>query len=77
MPLELGPVATPQAAGVLAQPLAQQRRAVAGDPENERCDQVAMAAASRSDLQPDSGYEGLEGSALRGHNPILHRKDDR
>jgi ribonuclease HI len=29
----------------------------AGHPENERCDLLARAAASRSDLPPDLGYE--------------------
>ena len=29
----------------------------AGHPENERCDQLAVAAASDSDLQVDEGYE--------------------
>jgi len=30
----------------------------AGNPDNERCDQLAKAAASRENLPPDSGYLG-------------------
>jgi ribonuclease HI len=30
----------------------------AGNPENERCDQLAVAAAEGFDLKPDQGYEG-------------------
>ncbi len=30
----------------------------AGHPENERCDQLAVAAAMQSDLIADQGYEG-------------------
>ena len=30
----------------------------AGHPENERCDQMAVAAASGQNLSEDSGYEG-------------------
>ena len=29
----------------------------AGDPENERCDELAVAAASGADLERDDGYE--------------------
>ncbi len=32
-------------------------RGHAGNPENERCDQLAVAAASQPDLPPDEGYE--------------------
>ncbi len=32
----------------------------AGNIENERCDQLAVAAARRSDLPPDPGYERLQ-----------------
>jgi ribonuclease HI len=32
-------------------------RGHAGDPENERCDQLSMQAALQPDLPPDSGYE--------------------
>jgi ribonuclease HI len=32
----------------------------AGDPENERCDQLSMQAAQRRDLPPDTGYEDQE-----------------
>ena len=31
----------------------------AGHPENERCDQLAVAAASDSDLAVDEGYESM------------------
>lgn len=31
-----------------------------GIPENERCDQLAVAAAARPDLPPDPGYPGKE-----------------
>lgn len=37
-------------------------RGHAGHPENERCDELAKAAAARPDLPPDPGY--LESSAL-------------
>ena len=30
----------------------------AGIPENERCDQLAVAAAEGPDLRPDEGYNG-------------------
>ncbi|MBB6327083.1 ribonuclease HI [Algoriphagus iocasae] len=30
----------------------------AGNPENERCDQLAVTAAEGFDLKPDQGYEG-------------------
>ena len=29
----------------------------AGDPENERCDQLAVQAAHQRELPPDEGYE--------------------
>jgi ribonuclease HI len=32
-------------------------RGHAGDPENERCDRLAMAAAQGENLEPDIGYE--------------------
>ena len=32
-------------------------RGHAGDPENERCDQLAVQAAHGKDLPPDEGYE--------------------
>jgi ribonuclease HI len=32
-------------------------RGHAGDPENERCDQLAVAASLGEDLPPDEGYE--------------------
>lgn len=31
----------------------------AGEPENERCDQLAVAARDGADLPPDDGYEAL------------------
>ena len=34
----------------------------AGHPENERCDQLAVAAASDSDLEVDVGYENQQNS---------------
>jgi ribonuclease HI len=33
----------------------------AGNVENERCDQLAVAAANRTQLQPDEGYESENG----------------
>lgn len=32
-----------------------------GNPENERCDRLAVAAANGSDLKEDTGYTGKEG----------------
>lgn len=38
-------------------------RGHAGDPMNERCDRLAMAAATGRDLAVDEGYEGTPGKA--------------
>lgn len=37
-------------------------RGHAGHPENERCDQLAVAAAEGGDLEIDSGYEAISAS---------------
>lgn len=37
-------------------------RGHAGHPENERCDQLAVAAAESGDLEVDAGYEETVGS---------------
>lgn len=36
----------------------------AGNPDNERCDQLAVAAATSSDLETDEGYENLLSNGL-------------
>jgi ribonuclease HI len=37
-------------------------RGHAGDPENERCDQLSWQAAQRRDLPADAGYEASVGA---------------
>jgi ribonuclease HI len=49
-------------------------RGHAGNPENERCDQLAVAAAKASTLDVDRGYEnsGKDAMAKSGH-ALSHR----
>jgi ribonuclease HI len=42
----------------------------AGNPENERCDQLSTQAAAASNLPPDTGYEAADGAeGPRPHTP--------
>ena len=44
-----------------------------GNPENERCDRLAVAAANSGDLKEDAGYTGKEeiaNGALRSHRSV-------
>ncbi|MFC0263431.1 ribonuclease HI [Fontibacter flavus] len=40
----------------------------AGNPENERCDQLAVAAAERLNLPADEGYENIGPDHMTGFN---------
>ena len=46
-------------------------RGHAGHPENERCDELAVAAAASSDLPTDEGYERGGGSGTSPFSPAL------
>ena len=45
-------------------------RGHAGNPENERCDELVKAAAQQEDLPPDLGYEARHGGEIKKNPPL-------